>query len=164
MSSNDQGDSRKKRNLCFLLGIVIVILIIAVIMIRNLESSPIHLNLPTDRYPTLPPSAPAYTIAIHSIDPSGISGTATFEDVSGAVAILLHIDGLEEESISPVEIHYGACAAPGPLAYALISPDAGESETDLSINLKQFNTQKPLAVILYRSTQDRSAIACGDIP
>jgi hypothetical protein len=46
----------------------------------------------------------------------------------------------------------------------LVSPDAGESETDLSINLKQFNTQKPMAVILYQSTQDRTAIACGDIP
>ena len=162
---NDQGEGRKKTRLYFLLGIIVVMIIVAAILMRHPGSNRIiHINLPTDRFPTITPSAPAYTIVIHSVGGSGISGTATFEDISGVVAILLHIDGLEEESISPAEIHDGACAAPGPLAYVLVAPDAGESETDLSINLEQFNTQKPLAVVLYRSTQDRSAIACGDIP
>jgi hypothetical protein len=37
-------------------------------------------------------------------------------------------------------------------------------DSHLSINLKQFNTQKPMAVFLYQSLQDHTAIACGDIP
>jgi hypothetical protein len=123
------------------------------------------MNIPLPgQYPTIPPSAPAYTAVIQSVGASGVTGRATFEDVSGALAILLHIDGEEEDSIEPIEIHYGACSAPGPLAYLLVTPDAQESETDLSINLKQFNTQKPMAVVLYRSNQDRTVIACGDIP
>jgi hypothetical protein len=93
-----------------------------------------------------------------------VTGTITFEDVAGAVAILLHLDGLEEEALVPVELLYGTCENPGTLAYSLASPDAGESETDLSINLSQFNTQKPMAVIIYQSTEDHTAIACGDIP
>jgi hypothetical protein len=108
-------------------------------------------------------------VLIHSIGPSGITGTATFKDIAGVVAILLHIDGMpeeeeSEESIVPAELRYGTCTALGPLAYPMSAPDAGESETDLSINLKEFNTQKPMAVVLYRSAQDHTVIACGDIP
>jgi len=44
------------------------------------------------------------------------------------------------------------------------APDAGASETDLTINLKQFNAQGPMAVVLYKSPQDHTVIACGDIP
>ena len=84
------------------------------------------------------------------------------------VAILLKLDGLpteeeNEEDIVPAELHFGTCANPGALAYPMSPPDAGQSETDLSINLKQFNTQKPMAVILYQSLQDHTAVACGDV-
>jgi hypothetical protein len=79
----------------------------------------------------------------------------------------LHIDGPpeeeSEESIMPVELRYGSCTVPGALAYPMSAPDAGESETDLSINLKEFNTKKPMAILLYRSPQDQTIIACGDI-
>ena len=182
MPSDNQGEGRKRTGLYFLLGIAVVVVIVTAILVRRLESdhivqvtvppdrsptvtpSAVHINLPSDRSPTLTPSAPAYTIVVKSVGQSGVSGTATFEDVAGVVAIRLHFDGLEEESFSPAEIHNGSCAAPTALAYALVAPEAGESETDLLINLEQFNTQKPLAVILYRSVQDRTVIACGDIP
>ena len=155
----------KKTILYFIIGIVAVSILVAAVLIRRQAASQIsHISIPTGQFPTILPSAPAYTVAVHSIGRSGVTGTATFEDVAGAVAILLHFDGLPDESIPPVELRYGACAALGPLAYALVAPDDGGSETDLSINLKQFNTQKPMAVILYRSTQDRTAIACGDLP
>lgn len=123
-----------------------------------------HINLPTVQYPTIPPSAPSYIVPIQSVASSGVTGTVLFQDVSGAVAILLHVDGLEDEVIVPVELLHGTCAVPGPLAYSLVSPDGGESETDLSINLNQFNAQKPYAVFIYRSAQDRTVIACGNIP
>jgi hypothetical protein len=29
--------------------------------------------------------------------------------------------------------------------------------------LKEFNTKKPMAILLYRSPQDQTIIACGDI-
>jgi len=176
MVSKDQGKQTSQKHLYFILGIVIVSLLVGGLMIRlqatsrispiNTSSNP-QINIPTNQYPTIPPSAPAFTVPIHSIGSSGVTGTVTFKDVSGAVAILLYIDGLPEEndeSIVPVELRFGTCAAPGSIAYPLSAPDAGQSETDLSINLKQFNTQRPIAVILYRSAQDHTAIACGDIP
>lgn len=135
--------------------------------IGNLSYSTSQINLPITEYPTIPPSAPAFTMSIHNLGLSRITGTVTFKDIAGNVAILLHIDGPpeeNEESIMPVELRYGTCTTPGSLAYSMTAPDAGESETDLSINLKQFNTQKPMAVILYRSAQDYTAIACGDVP
>src|SRR5512133_3886307 len=114
-------------------------------------SSTLQINLPTVQYPTIPPSAPDFTVPIQSIGPSGITGTVTFKDIAGVVAILLKLDGLpteeeNEEDILPTELHFGTCADPGALAYQMSPPDAGQSETDLSINLKQFNTQKPMAV------------------
>jgi len=167
---------KEKRYL--ILGIIIVAVVVGGIFLwlqRASHTSPntvppeatIQINIPTVQYPTIPPSAPDFTVSIHSVDSSGVTGTATFKDISGVAAILLHIDGLpgeeEEEIITPAEIHRGTCASLGDLEYPLTVPDAGESETDLSINLKQFNTQKPMAVVLYRSPGDRAVIACGDI-
>ena len=131
-------------------------------------SAALQINVPTTPYPTVPASAPAFTVPIRSTDASGITGTVTFKEIAGSVAILLHVDGLpedqeSEESVMPVELRSGSCAAPGALAYPLAAPDAGESETDLAIDLQQFNAQKPMAVILYRSPQDHTVVACGDI-
>lgn len=186
MSSDNQKEQKKSTSkLHIVLGIVFLILLASSARVwlqstRQLPSTgnastptvstipTVQINIPQTRYPTIPPSAPAFTISIHSLDDSGITGTATFKDVSGTVAILLHLDGLPsdedtEGSVVPVELHYSTCTEPGLLAYPMAVPEAGESETDLSISLKQLNTQKPLAVILYRSVQDHTAIACGDV-
>src|SRR6266508_1078808 len=179
MTSNNQGNQTRKKKRSLILGIVTVGLLIGGLTIwfqTTSNGSPVNtsstatlqINLPSVQYPTIPPSAPEFTVPIHSVGSSGITGTVTFKDIAGVVAILLHIDGLpddeeSEESIVPAELRYGTCTALGALAYPLSAPDAGESETDLSINLKQFNTQKPMAVVLYRSLQDHTVIACGDI-
>jgi hypothetical protein len=130
-------------------------------------SPTLKINLPTVQYPTVPASAPDFRVSIQSVGNSGITGTATFKDIGGVVAILLHIDGVstdeENESLMPAELHSGTCETLGPLAYPMSAPDAGESETDLTINLQQFNTQKPMAVVLYKSPQDHTVIACGDV-
>ena len=176
MTSNREEKLTGKPKRYLALWIVTVCFLIAALAIwaqKLSHESPVgssgfpspQINLPTVEYPTIPPSAPEFTVPMHSLSSSGITGTATFKDIAGSVAILLHLDGLptEEESIMPAELHYGTCAVPGSLAYMMSPPDAGESETDLSINLEEFNTQKPMAVLLYRSPQDHTAIACGDI-
>jgi hypothetical protein len=177
MTSKDQEEQTSKKKRYLIPGIVALFFLIGVLTIQfqrtghivpmSTSSLPtLQINVPSIQYPTIPPSAPAFTVPIHSIDSSGITGMVTFKDIAGTVAILLVVDGLpdDEESIVPVELRYGTCEARGALAYPMTAPDAGESETDLSINLKQFNTQKPMAVILYRSAEDHTAIACGDIP
>lgn len=176
-SNQEKQTNQKKRYL--ILGIVMVGLLMGGLILQFLRTSrgspespssyaTLQINVPTTQYPTIPPSAPAFTVPIHSVSPSGITGTVTFKDIAGTVAILLHLDDLpeeeeSEESIIPVELRYGSCTTPGDLAYPMTAPDAGESETDLSINLKEFNTQKPMAIFLYRSDQDDTIIACGDI-
>jgi len=155
----------RKPLMFLIMGILIVLSFITAVIIRRQAANQVsNFNFPSGYYPTLPPSAPAYTVTVHSLGTSGITGTATFKDISGTVAILLHIDGLEEDAIAPIELHFGTCASPGSLAYVLVTPDALESETDLTINLEQFNTQKPMAVIIYESDQDRTPVACGDLP
>jgi len=179
MNSNNQGDQPRKKNRYLILGLVTTAFLIGGLTIwfqTSSHGSPtnpssystLQINIPTTQYPTIPPSAPEFTVPIHSVGPLGITGTVTFKDIAGVVAILLHVDGLpedeeSEESIMPAELRYGTCATLGDLAYPMSPPDAGESETDLSINLKQFNTQKPMAVILYQSLQDHTVIACGEI-
>jgi hypothetical protein len=165
--------SQKKRYL--ILGILIVVLLIVGLTIRfqraSQRSSPestLQIKVPTAQDSTILPSAPEYTISILSLGDSGITGTVTFKDIGGNIAILLYVNGLpedeeNEEMLLPVEIRYGTCAALGDLAYPMAAPDAGQSETDLLINLKEFNSQRPMAVVLYRSTQDHTVIACGDI-
>ena len=179
MTSKNPGDRASRKSLYRIFGIVILCLLVGSLRIlfqTTGKISPIsvstystfQINIPTGFYPTIPPSAPAFTVPIHDIGQSGITGTVTFKDIAGAVAILLHIEGLpeeeSEENIMPVELRYGSCTALGALAYPMVAPDAGESETDLSINLKEFNTQRPMAVVLYRSALDLTEIACGDIP
>ena len=175
MTSNNQG----KQNRYLILRIVALCLLIGGVAlwfqrtsqpspVNNSSSPTLQINLPSVEYPTIPPSAPEFTVTMESMGNSGITGTVTFKDIAGTVAILLRVEGLpadeeSEESLMPAELHYGTCAVPGALAYPMSAPDAGQSETDLSINLKEFNTQKPLAVILYRSLEDHTAIACGDV-
>lgn len=169
--------NQESQRLYLILSIVLICLLVGGVglwfqrMSRNSsaasEPAP-AINVPSGQYPTLTPSAPAFTVQIRSLGGSGITGTATFQDIAGSVAILLHVDGLpeeeEDESVVPVELHSGSCAAPGALAYEMTAPDAGESETDLDINLQQFNTERPFAIVLYRSLEDHTAIACGDVP
>lgn len=135
--------------------------------VAAIATATIQINLPTIQYPTIPASAPEFTVTLNSLEASGVTGTVTFKDIAGTVAILLQVEGVstaeEEESLVPAELRFGTCAAPGELAYPMTAPDAGASETDLSINLEQFNAQKPMAVILYRSPQDHTPIACGDV-
>ncbi len=158
-----------RTRLTIILGILALAVLGAALVLRRPTPAPItHINVPLTLYPTIPPSAPTYTIIIHSVGASPINGTAKFEDVSGAVAILLRVDGMsndeENEALVPSEVHFGSCAKPGALAYKLGPPDAGQSETDLSISLKEFDTKRPMAVLLYSSPQDRTVVACGDVP
>lgn len=172
-----KGTTDQKRFL--LIGIVAMCALLGILVMQwqdrnqralnNIRSTPtLEINLPTVQFPTIPPSAPEFTVSIQSIDSSGITGKATFKDIAGVVAIFLYVEGLptdeeSEEEIMPAELHSGTCAEPGPLAYPMSPPDAGQSETDLTIDLKELNTQKPMAILLYRSLQDRTAVACGDI-
>jgi hypothetical protein len=114
-----------------------------------------------------PDQPPHHPVSDHPCLCSGLHGD---HQQPGGFGILLKVEGLStaeeeesEESLVPAELHFGTCAVPGELAYPMSAPDAGQSETDLSINLEQFNAQKPMAVILYRSPQDHTAIACGDV-
>lgn len=177
MTSNNQGNQISKKNWYLIPGIVAVCFFVGLLIwlqrasqnaSMDLPSTPtLQINLPTTQYPTIPPSAPEFTVPIHSVGNSGITGMVTFKDIAGTVAILLQVEGMSEdeenEEIMPAELRYGTCTALGALAYPMSVPDAGASETDLSINLQEFNTQKPMAVVLYRSVQDHTVIACGDI-
>ena len=177
MTSQHQGTQPPQKRY-LLSGIVLLLLLVGSwtlfqwtnvkAPVAAIATATIQINLPTIDYPTIPASAPEFTVTINSLEASGLTGTATFKDIAGSVAILLQVEGLStaeesEESLVPVELHFGTCAAPGELAYPMAAPDAGQSETDLSINLEQFNAQKPMAVILYQSPQDHTPIACGDV-
>jgi hypothetical protein len=179
MTSNNQGNQTSQRKRYLIPGIAAICLLLGGLIIwtqvashdspgNHSATATLQINIPTTRYPTIPPSAPEFTVDIHSVGPSGFTGTVTFKDIAGTVAILLKVDGMSEDEeneggIVPAELRYGTCTDLGSLAYAMSPPDAGASETDLSINLKEFNTQKPMAVVLYRSLQDHTVIACGDI-
>jgi len=177
MTTNNQENQTGKQKRHLILGFVVTILLIglAIWFQRANQNSPINasstptlqINLPSVEYPTIPASAPEFTVPLQSIGDSGITGKVTFKDIAGTVAILLYLDGPpadeEEESLMPAELRHGTCANLGTLAYPMSPPDAGQSETDLSINLKEFNTQKPMAVVLYQSLDDRTVVACGAI-
>ena len=178
IKSENQSKKPPDQKRFLLLGVVAICGLLGILVMQwqdrtqralNIRSTPtLEINLPAVQFPTIPPSAPEFTVLIQSIDSSGITGRATFKDIAGVVAILLYVEGLptdeeSEEEIMPAELHSGTCAEPGPLVSAMSPPDAGQSETDLTINLKEFNTQKPMAILLYRSLQDRTAVACGDI-
>ena len=176
MTSNNQNHTSKNNRylipgivaVCFFVGLLIWLQRTSQNFSIDGSSTPtLQINLPTTQYPTIPASAPEFMVSIHSVGSSGITGTVTFKDIAGSVAILLKVEGTpedeENEEILPAELRHGTCTALGDLAYRMSPPDAGQSETDLSINLKEFNTQKPMAVVLYRSLEDDTVIACGDI-
>ena len=178
MTTNNQENQTGKQKRYLILGFIAMILLLGLMIWfqKASQSSPINasstptlqINLPSVEYPTIPASAPEFTVPLQSMGNSGITGKVTFKDIAGTVAILLYLDGPpedeeNEESLMPAELRYGTCAALGSLAYAMSPPDAGQSETDLSINLKEFNAQKPMAVVLYQSLDEHTVVACADI-
>ena len=180
MTSNPQNNPNNKQTRFLILRVLVIILVVGGVTLwlerisrpASISASvtpTLQINLPMTEYPTIPASAPEFTVNLQRLNDSGVTGKVTFKDIAGTVAILLYVQspgggGEDEEALMPAELHHGSCAAPGDLAYPMTAPDAGQSETDLSINLKEFNTQRPMAVILYRSAQDHTPIACGDVP
>src|SRR5689334_8945933 len=107
MIPNDQGKQKNRQRGALILRVGIVFLLVVGLTIwlqrisRPASSNPsspatIQINLPTVEYPTIPPSAPEFTVSLQSIGNSGVSGKVTFKDIAGTVAILLHVDGLSE--------------------------------------------------------------------
>src|SRR6266540_813820 len=107
MTSKNHEKQTTKKGRYLILGFLIVGFLIGGLAIRLQRTShspsssasaypTLRINVPITRYPTIPPSAPAFTVTIHSSGSSGITGTATFKDVAGDVAMLLHVDGLPD--------------------------------------------------------------------
>src|SRR5260221_3284644 len=94
MRSKNQADQMSKPNLYLILGIAALCFLIGGITIwfqSTSHRSPIgnssystpQINLPITEYPTIPPSAPAFTVSIHNLSLSGITGKVTFKDIAG---------------------------------------------------------------------------------
>lgn len=94
-----------------------------------------------------------------------MNGTMTIREIAGVAAIFLKFPVLPEdnETVQPAYIYEGSCDALGKVMYKLTVPDAGESETDLEINVEQFLKQRPMAIELLKSTNNPSPVACGNI-
>lgn len=105
-----------------------------------------------------------FTINLKGVGKSAAPGTATIEDVSGDAVIILNFPGLtDSEMVMPAYIHSGSCNNIGKELYKLAVPDAGQSETDLTVGSDQLKSSAPLTIDLRKSTTDSSVVACGEI-
>ena len=113
MISNDREKHARDRQRTRMVGLGIVILLVGGLTLwaqrtgsgaaSGSSASPtLQINLPTVQYPTIPASAPEFTVTIQSVGNSGITGTATFKDIAGVVAILLHLEGVSTDRKSVV--------------------------------------------------------------
>jgi hypothetical protein len=112
-------------------------------------------------------SSQIISIPIQSLDGHTESGLATIREISNETVVLLNFKGdtqeEQEELPNTASIIEGSCESPGVTKYELTSIDAGQSETDLNLHLKDFIEMRPLAIIVYKSVNEKTVLTCGNI-
>ena len=106
------------------------------------------------------------TVQLGAQNNSGITGTATLEDVAGGqTRVTITVQGAPAGVPMPVHIHEGSCATLNPAPKFTLTPiQNGRSETTVSATVADI-TGGQHAINAHKSAQELAVyVACGDIP
>jgi len=104
------------------------------------------------------------TLTMNAQNNSGISGTATFNDLGGGkTRVMIQVSGAGAGP-QPAHIHPGSCSQLDPTpAYTLSSVNNGQSTTDVDASLQQL-LDGHYAVHMHKSQDELTVyVACADI-
>ena len=106
------------------------------------------------------------TVQLAAQNNSGITGTATLEDVAGGqTRVTITVQGAPAGVPMPVHIHEGSCASLNPAPKFTLTPiQNGRSETTVNATVADI-TGGQHAINAHKSAQELAVyVACGDIP
>ena len=110
-------------------------------------------------------SAATTTVQLTAQNNSGITGTATLEDVAGGkTKVTLKLTGAPAGVAEPAHIHDGTCANLNPTPkYPLTNVSNGTSETTVDVSIADLTSQ-PFAINVHKSPQEAAVyVSCGNI-
>lgn len=118
---------------------------------------------PTPQATATPVLAKPVSVVMKAQRNSGLSGTATLEDLgSGKTKVTIMLSGKTTTTPEPAHIHIGSCAKPGDVVYPLTNVVSGKSETILDATLSTI-TAKGTLINVHKSAQEASVyVACGE--
>lgn len=104
-------------------------------------------------------SVTALAAEVQEANDSGITGWAEIRKDGEKSAVVLTLDGEDENQAYEAGIHGGSCAELGEMKYTLGEVSGGELEKGLEVNLQQVIAERPLAIEVRMSDE---RVACGD--
>lgn len=106
-----------------------------------------------------------FSVALDSVDDSGVSGGASVRGVDDGVEITVFISQGDEGGVHPVHVHDGTCDDLGGVAYPLENIEDGESVTVIEdITLGDIMTGE-YAINAHLSEDEMDTyVMCGNIP
>lgn len=100
------------------------------------------------------------TVLLQPQNGSNQSGQVELEKVDGDVRVLTSVNNYNS-TLQPASINNGSCASIKDPKYALTDLKIGQSDTTLQ-KTKMFELLN-LAIIVYKSSSDKTVVSCGDI-
>lgn len=118
---------------------------------------------PTPQATPSPALAKPVSVVMKAQRNSGMSGTATLEDLgNGKTKVSILLSGKITTTPEPAHIHVGTCAKPGDVVYPLTNVVSGKSETVLDASLATVIARGTL-INVHKSAQEASVyVACGE--
>ena len=110
-------------------------------------------------------SAQTTTLQLAALNNSGITGTATLEDVAGGqTRVRITLQGAPAGVAMPAHVHEGTCANLNPTPrFPLTNVQGGTSETTINTTVANL-TSGQFAINIHKSPQEAAVyVACGNI-
>ncbi len=118
---------------------------------------------PTTQASPTPAMAKPISIVMNPQSNSGMSGTATLEDLgNGKTKVSIMLSGKTTTTPEPAHIHIGTCAKPGDVVYPLTNVVSGKSETILDASLSTVVAKGTLINVHKSAQESKVYVACGE--
>lgn len=143
----------------------VVAIVSAVFLSACTQTTPVSYVAPTATPQATATPAPAkpVSIVLNAQNKSGLSGTATLEDLgNGKTKVSIMLSGKVTTTPQPAHIHVGTCVKPGDVVYPLTNVVSGKSETVVDAALATV-IAKGTILNVHKSAQESSVyVACGE--
>ena len=105
-----------------------------------------------------------FSVALDSVDDSGVTGGASIRGVDEGVEFTVFISAGDEGGVHPVNVYEGTCDELGDVVFELENIEDGESVTTVDDVMLGDVLNGEHAVSVQASEDDDAAVMCGNIP
>lgn len=155
------------RSLIIGIIVVIVLVVTAIVVIRFVLANRGNDNNNDSEEQTTENTTPSLPVGdqvqLEEQQNSGTNGIASISNAEGKVRVSLNLSEYVPDTLQSAAVFTGKCDDRGSELYPLAATFNGQSVTTLETNPDQFNSRKPLSVVVFKSQESKDIAACGNL-